>query len=91
VSVAITQPGREARSLLKPLSPQRVVEELVQIADGEIPVLLCWEKPILGQEWCHRGLVSAWLFGNLGLKICEYGLETFGFGWQHPMLHPSVR
>jgi hypothetical protein len=80
------------QEVLKPLCAQRVVDELVEIADGEVPVLLCWQKAVLpSSALCHRGLVSAWLDERLGLKVYEHGLEAFGCGWRHPMLHPEIR
>lgn len=78
--------------VLNALDPQRVVDELVAISDGEVPVLLCWENAKLPiKEWCHRGIVSAWLHDNLGLEVFEYGLESHGCGWEHPLLDASLR
>jgi hypothetical protein len=52
--------------------------------DGGIPTLLCSEAPAPNEAWCHRALVSAWLFDELGLEAREFGHEALGFGWQHP-------
>ena len=73
------------------LEPSIVVDELHAMADGKIPVMLCFEPATPGEQWCHRGIVAAWLFDNLGLEVCEYGQEKEGFGWSHPKLHPSFR
>jgi hypothetical protein len=74
------------------LDPQKVVDELVAISDGDVPVLLCFETTELPiTQGCHRALVSAWLHEKLGLEVYEYGLESHGFAWEHPMLHPSFR
>ena len=76
--------------VLARLEPKTVVADLALMADGDIPVLLCWEAPPPDERWCHRALVSVWLFDELGLQICELGHESSGFGWQHPKLHPTL-
>ena len=78
-------------ALLDQLCPQRVVLDLVRIADGKTPVLLCWEPPGHPSKWCHRGLAAAWLHDELGLRVCEYGHEAEGWGWAHPLLPPEFR
>jgi hypothetical protein len=59
--------------VLGPLNPSRTVEELMALAGGKIPVLLCWEPATPRPEWCHRGFVSAWLHDTLGLEVYEVG------------------
>jgi hypothetical protein len=76
--------------VLSKLDPKAVVAALVAMADGGIPTLLCWEAPPPNEAWCHRALVSAWLYDELGLEVPEYGHEALGFGWQHPKLHPTL-
>ena len=63
--------------VLARLEPKTVVADLALMADGDIPVLLCWEAPPPDERWCHRALVSVWLFDELGLQICELGHEIF--------------
>jgi hypothetical protein len=48
-------------------------------------------SPLLGspEAWCHRA-VSAWLFEDLGLEVCEVGHEALDYGWQHPKLDPRM-
>jgi hypothetical protein len=78
--------------VLQPLDPAAVVRELIEISEGQTPMLVCWESatpPIT--QWCHRALVSAWLHDRLGLEVHEFGLEAHGFGWSHPLLEPSLR
>jgi hypothetical protein len=77
--------------ILGTLNPETVVYELTALAEGSIPTLLCWEAPPPSQDWCHRGLVSAWLYDELGLEVVEYGHEQAGFGWQLPKLLPEMR
>ena len=74
--------------VLNRLDPQRVVNELVQFADGKVPVLVCYEKPD-DNQWCHRGLVSVWLKETIDLEVLELGLEDCGCGYSHPKLHPT--
>lgn len=77
--------------VLDPLDPEAVVRDLMELSQGEIPALLCWENASLPiRQWCHRSLVSAWLHVTLGLEVCEVGLEAYGFGWNHPLLDPSL-
>ena len=76
---------------LAQLCPQRVILDLIRIADGKIPALLCWESPAHSSEWCHRGLVAAWLHDELGLEVKEFGHEDEGWGWAHPKLPPEFR
>jgi hypothetical protein len=76
--------------ILAPLDPKAVVADLTLMADDGIPALLCWEAPPPNEAWCHRALVSAWLFDELGLEVCEFGHEDLGFGWKHPKLHSSL-
>jgi hypothetical protein len=82
---------RYYREILNPLDPQTVVNELVALADGKIPALLCWEKSNTGKDWCHRGFVSAWLKDTLGIDVFEVGLEHEGCGHAHPKLPSSMR
>lgn len=77
--------------ILAPLDPEAVVKELQEMASDRIPALLCWEPPEPGPKWCHRALVSVWLYEKLGLEVPELGHEHEGFGWCHPKLHPDVR
>ena len=73
------------------LDPRHVVGQLETMAGGRVPVLLCYEAPPPNDKWCHRGLVSAWLFDTLGLEVPELDHEDAGCGWQHPKLHPTLR
>ena len=42
--------------------------------------------PTTGDNWCHRGLVAAWLKDTLALDVFEVGQEAEGAGWAHPKL-----
>jgi hypothetical protein len=60
------------------LDPRQVLLDLSAMADGGIPVLLCWERPIdilAGRTWCHRHLVAQWLEDRLGIEAPEVGFE----------------
>ncbi len=77
--------------ILGKLDPHKVVGDLARIADGKTPALLCFEGPRPGKNWCHRGLISAWLYDRLGLEVFEWGQEKEGCGWSHPKLPPAFR
>ena len=59
-------------AILERLDPAKVVEELTRMADGNEPVLLCWERPPLTEtNWCHRRMVAEWLEQQLGISVPE--------------------
>jgi len=76
-------------ALLEKLDPAATLAELCALGDGQIPALLCFERPPPDPAWCHRGLVSAWFHDTLGISVFEYGHQADGAGWLHPKL-PSV-
>jgi Protein of unknown function, DUF488 len=78
------------REVLGRLDAQQTVDELLAVADGKIPALLCFEHAH-GPAWCHRGLVSAWLHQTLGLEVPELGREADGCGVGHPKLCEEAR
>jgi Protein of unknown function, DUF488 len=82
---------RYFREVLQPLDAHQTVNELVELAAGKIPALLCFEHPPPNPKWCHRALVSIWLWEKMGLEVPELGHEREGFGWSHPKLYPDVR
>lgn len=77
--------------ILSRLNAKQVVRELMDLADGGIPTLLCWEKPAPGPDWCHRGYISQWLYQELGLEVYEWGQEHFGCGISHPKIPAEYR
>jgi hypothetical protein len=81
---------RYEAEILAPLDPQATVDELLAMADGRVPVLLCWEPPEPGDDYCHRGLVAAWLARTLKMTV-ELGQEGKGCGHSHPKLPRSLR
>lgn len=80
-----------AEKILASLDPQRVVNELLELAAGRIPTLLCYEPPEAGPQWRHRSLVSQWFHQKLGLEVYELGFVHEGCGHSHPKLPPSMR
>lgn len=76
---------------LSKLSPTVVVGKIGELAAGKDVALLCFEKPHDRTAWCHRGQVAGWLGDELGIEVCEFGLEEAGCGWQHPKLLPEFR
>jgi hypothetical protein len=78
------------REILGRLDAQQVVRELLDLADGRIAVLCCFEHTH-SPAWCHRGIVSAWLQIELGHEVPEFGREQDGVGANHPKLCPEAR
>ena len=79
------------QAILAALDPRKVAADLVELAEGRIPALLCFEGPPPDLRWCHRGLVSAWFADTIGLLVPEFGHEGEGIGWSHPKLPTSMR
>ena len=73
--------------ILGRLNPVQVVKELSAYNPGGTVALLCWETAYDGR-FCHRGLVSEWIYDMLGTKIVEYERPEDGFGKLHPKLPP---
>ena len=54
------------------LDAAQVWEELHTLADGNEPVLLCWERlPFTETNHCHRRLVAEWFRQTLGAEVAE--------------------
>lgn len=63
--------------ILAPLDPKETLTKLQELAgEGNVPTLLCWEKPpiVPGNE-CHRRLVADWFQEKLGIEVPEYEPE----------------
>ena len=76
---------------LEKLDPVATVAELADLACNQQPALLCFERAPPDPSWCHRALVSAWLYDTLGILVLEYGHEADGAGWMHPKLPAVLR
>jgi hypothetical protein len=81
---------------LSKLNPQEVVEDILALADGLVPTLLCYESATQDfkdgvEQWCHRGLVSGWLKDTLDIDVHEVGRESCGCGWSHPKVPRQFR
>jgi hypothetical protein len=74
--------------ILGPLDTQAVAGELLDMAGGRIPVLLCFERPGRGQ-WCHCAMASEWLAEATGQAVPEFGFETLP-QHEHPLLPSSL-
>ena len=67
------------------LDAAEIVAQIDARAQGQIPVLCCYERHGSG-DWCHRGYVSAWLCLHLGLVVPELYDMSGGYAGSHPML-----
>ncbi len=63
--------------VLANLDPQKTLDDLIKLAAGHPPVLLCFEKaPLHDGNWCHRTMIGEWLTDKLGIEVREWsGLE----------------
>jgi hypothetical protein len=75
-SVSIREYLERYGAILAALDPRRVVDELIAIGGGRVPVMLCYESAVgvrEGKLWCHRHLAAQWLEDRLGIKVEEFG------------------
>jgi hypothetical protein len=59
---------------LTALDPRATFDALVELAGGEEPVLLCWERKAdleAGKVFCHRRIVAEWFARTLGERVPE--------------------
>jgi hypothetical protein len=59
---------------LADLSAEVVEADLINLAAGSEPVLLCYEKPVdiaNGKTFCHRHMVAEWFKTQLGIDVPE--------------------
>ena len=75
--------------VLGPLDPHAVASELVDLAGGGVPVMVCYER-VGGRGWCHRALVAEWLAAALGQPVPEVGFEALA-RQDHPMMAAELR
>ncbi|OOF40955.1 hypothetical protein BKK47_02695 [Rodentibacter mrazii] len=65
---------------LSKLDPQKVWDDLHQLANGAEPVLLCYEAPPFDKvNFCHRFMAAEWLEKELGAKIIEWTPNTYQY------------
>lgn len=76
--------------ILDRLDPHQTVREIVDLASGSVPVLVCFEGNGPTDGWCHRALVSTWLKDTIDLDVFELNREHAGCGWSHPKLSPAL-
>lgn len=59
-------------AILARLDPEATWKRLHLLAQGQEPVLLCWERPpFTAKNWCHRRLVAAWFEERLQVSVPE--------------------
>jgi hypothetical protein len=78
-SVTIRQYIVRYNAILNKLDPQRVADEMVALANGGVPVMICYEAASGvhdGACWCHRHLAAQWLEGKLGIVVEEVGFPS---------------
>lgn len=54
---------------LDKLDKGQVIKDILVLAQGKIPVLMCYEEP---GEFCHRHIVAKWLQENTGIIAEEW-------------------
>lgn len=55
--------------VLSKLNCQQTYNEILNLSNGKIPCLICYEKP---DEFCHRHIVSEWFKKELNINVEEY-------------------
>lgn len=75
--------------ILGPLDPRVVAAELAAMANGGVPVMLCFERAGHG-SWCHRALAAEWLAEALGEPVPEFGFEDLP-QHRHPLMPILLR
>ena len=59
-------------ALLEELDARFTYEHLIDMANGQEPVLLCYEAPPFTEaHWCHRRLVAEWFEASLDIIVEE--------------------
>jgi hypothetical protein len=83
--------------ILAPLDPRAVADDLIRLAGGLVPVILCYERPpaqatlITGTgDWCHRAMAAEWLAEALGFVVPEVGFEALP-QHEHPLMPLQLR
>jgi len=65
--------------ILSKLEPQKVVQELTEIADGKNIALCCYEgTKKLETSFCHRQIVAKWLWDTLKIEVEEFDTKRHG-------------
>jgi hypothetical protein len=78
------------REILAPLDPRVVAEELYTLAQGRIPVMLCFERAGKPGDWCHRAMAAQWLAEGIGQPVPEFDHEQL-CQHMHPLWPDAVR
>lgn len=60
--ISIKEYTRQYKEQLNKLNPFKIYDELKE------SIILCWEQP---EKFCHRILVSEWIFAHCGIEIKE--------------------
>jgi len=77
---------RFRKEVLSKLDPMKVYNDLKD------NVLLCWEQPVFNNEgkiinegagFCHRHIISKWIFENLNIEILEWQPEIKSYNITH--------
>jgi hypothetical protein len=80
---------RYKAEVLDRLNPRVIASELVDLARGGIPVMVCYERPATNQ-WCHRAMAALWLAEALGRVIPEVGFDDRPQA-DHPLMPLELR
>jgi hypothetical protein len=77
------------KEILGTLDPRVIASEMIDLARGNIPVMVCYEPPS-GAQWCHRAMAALWLAEALGRPVPELGSEQLGQA-SHPLMPAELR
>ncbi|WP_428489103.1 hypothetical protein [Rhodopila sp.] len=76
--------------VLDRLDPRVVATQLIDLARGGIPVMVCYERPMVQGDWCHRAMAALWLAEALDRPIPELGFEVLAQA-DHPLMPPELK
>lgn len=59
--------------VLNNLDPHKVIDDVLRLANGNTPVLTCFEtNPLTFENFCHRTMVAEWLNKHTGADVREW-------------------
>jgi hypothetical protein len=48
------------------------------VPEGVTPIVMCWERTGVGDDWCHRRMLAEWIEDETGLYVPEFDASAHG-------------